>query len=128
MRCSVALSLLALGLSACARHASEQPVAGDVLIEIPSERIPVLIREAQAGDLSAAATLVTYYGALELEYRKERREWMNFGAIRGDCNSIALLSDDLHFTNPNDAGERARIGALARKFRCEIPKMPPTGK
>lgn len=71
-----------------------EPASGDVLIDITPERVPKLVREANAGDLSAAATLVVYYDALAIENSAKKREWLQFGAARGDCNSIQILIEE----------------------------------
>ena len=117
----VGLMLFALAVGGCDRGAEEHPATGDVLTEIPVDRIPALIRQARRGDLSSAATLATYYGSLENEYRTRRLEWLFFGAERGDCNAITILIEDMRFYGLKNEDGYSKMMRLADKFACDLP-------
>ena len=108
-----------LALTVCATSNAAEPVSGDVLIDVTPERIPELVRSASAGDLSAASTLAAYYGALALENLAQKREWLRFGAVRGDCNSIQILIEESTLEE-----DKSEANELAKKFSCDAKLEP----
>lgn len=85
----------------------------------PSE-LPDVIQRANNGDLAAASTLSTYYGAIGEP--EESLRWLRFAAQHGDCNAINVLHDDIVGQEPLDERSLANLQLWADEHGCAINK------
>lgn len=91
--------------------------ADDAMPALP-KRFEELIAAANAGDLSAAATLSVFYGAAG--DNEASFGWLLHGARRGDCNAIRTLRSDPRLAAEPHAEELSRLlEQLAAATQCD---------
>jgi hypothetical protein len=81
--------------------------------------------KARAGDNKAAQNLIVYYASTD--QLQKQLYWLNLTSDRGDCLSIALLYEgvSLRPTSFEECqSETVRIVGVARKFNCQIQRLP----